>query len=95
MATFKTSHFSEIQDLLAGLGEGFLEVCPPAEDYFKHKEWVEKNNRILRKCSFDSEERWRCPEASCQRLKSFVSTRQPERLPKWLEEMISSAQSTL
>lgn len=80
---------------IVSIMKGFLEACPPAEDYFKHKEWVEKNNRILRKCSFDSEERWRCPEASCQPLKSFVSTRQPERLPKWLEEMISSAQSTL
>ena len=72
-----------------------LEQCPDIDTYFTHKKWLEENNRILRKCSFDGEERWRCPEESCQPLEFFVASKQPERLPKWLEEMIKSGESRL
>ena len=72
-----------------------LARCPKVADYMEHKKWLEQNNAILRKCTFDGDERWRCPSESCQPLEFAVSTKQPERIPKWLEEMIRSGESKL
>lgn len=82
----------EHPQLVAQMKE-WLAQAPDLEKYREHRAWLEKNNHVLRKCSFDSDERWICPEESMQPLEHYVSTKQPERMPKWLEEMIRSFES--
>ena len=65
-----------------------LKTLPPVQDLVDAVLWQRKNYKVLVKCSFDSEERWRCPPEACVPLENPVSTKLPERIPKWLRHLM-------
>lgn len=65
-----------------------LKECPSLSEYHERKVWLDENKKILMKCNFDSDERWRCPDEAKIPLKHVVSSKQEERQPRWLADLI-------